>query len=186
MGIFTAYRDRRREISAVESIDTLEHMKDFFGDGETWRQGVYRANDGGRCLVGAANHVRVSRIDDAKHWLRVAIKEKTGQSCSIEQFNDTRGSFGEIRQVLNRAAELARANATKAVALVGEVMPPVRLALPAPAPITALPVVQGNRLPVAANPWDAPVQAEPAPARRQEHRAPEYHSPRPSLWDWKD
>ena len=105
---------------------------EFFGEGENWRQHVYQGDDGGRCLVGAANHVQVSSIDDAKHWLRQAIEQKTGKPLSIEQFNDTRSSFAEIPDVLDRARELARTGGRQVPALVGEVLPPVRPALPSP------------------------------------------------------
>jgi hypothetical protein len=175
-GVATAYRKRRREISTVESVDTLDHMKEFFCDGENWRKHVYQGGDGGQCLRGAAEHVRVSQIDDAKHWLMVAIKEKTGMA-SIEQFNDTRNSFAEINEIIDRAKELARAGGSKAVALVGEVLPPVRVALPAPAPATALPVVQANWPPVTADdPWATP-SFHPAPPRRRP-------TARRSFWDW--
>jgi hypothetical protein len=152
MSVATAYRKRRLEISIPEAVATFDNITDYFGDGENWRQHVYQGNDGGRCLVGAAAHVRVSQIDDAKHWLRMAIKEKTGLD-SIEQFNDTRNSFGEIKEILDRAKELARTGGADAAALVGEVLPPVRAALPAPSPVTALPVTQENRRPVAREPW---------------------------------
>jgi hypothetical protein len=177
--VFADYRDRRCEISTDESLGTLNHMMDFFGDGEHWAQGVYQGNDGGRCLVGAAAHVRVSNIDDAKHWLRIAIKEKTGLD-SIEQFNDTRNSFEEIKEIINRAMELARAGAAKAATvLVGEVLPPVRAALPAPAAVTALPVLEANQFPSDTNPWVAPMPA-PAP------RARNTQATRPSLREWRD
>ena len=184
MSVFTAYKNRRYEISTGESVGTLDHMMGYFGDGERWAQGVYTANDGGRCLVSAAQHVRVSQIDDAKHWLRMAIKKKTGIDYSIEAFNDTRSSFEEIKEIIELAKELARAGAN-AGALVGEVLPPVRLALPGPAPVSALPAVQANRLPVPASPWAAPVPAAPA-QRKTGFFSALFGDARPSLQEWRD
>jgi hypothetical protein len=196
MSMSDSYRQRRREISTRESVATLDHMNDFFGDGETWRQHVYQGNDGGRCLVAAANHVRVSPIDDAKHWLRQAIKEKTGLS-SIEQFNDTRSSFAEIKEVLDRARELARTGGAQVPALVGEVLPPVRAALPA-ANVPAVqrpanPPVAGFSdanswdswgVPAVINPWEASGAPAPVAPRTRRVRIP--RAPRASLWDWAE
>jgi hypothetical protein len=42
-------------------------MEDFFQGGQNWTQGVYHRPNGTKCLVGAANHVRESAIDDAKY-----------------------------------------------------------------------------------------------------------------------
>src|SRR3984957_7716441 len=135
MGFFDSYRQRRREISAPESVATLDHMRSFFGDGQNWAQHVYHGKDGRKCLVGAANHVRVSAIDDAKHWLRQAINEQTGLT-SIEQFNDTRSSFAEIENILIRAKQLAATAMARLPAPMPqralpapEILPPVRAAL---------------------------------------------------------
>src|ERR1700728_3192943 len=108
MGMFDSYRQRRANLTTRESMDTLLHMEEFFQGGENWTQGVYRGEDGARCLVGAAEHVRVSTIDDAKHWLRQAITEQTaGAITTIEGYNDSRQSFGEIEAVISRAKQLA-------------------------------------------------------------------------------
>jgi hypothetical protein len=182
MSIFDSYRQRRREISGQESVATLDHMKDFFGDGQNWAQHVYQGTDGGRCLVAAANHVRVSSIDDAKHWLRQAIAEKTGLT-SIEQFNDKAGSFAEIQEILGRARELARAGAARVPALVGEVLPPVRAALPSPVANTSV---------AATNPWAMPVATTPAvagwpaPAVNARLARDLTRAQRRSLFDWSD
>lgn len=177
MSLFDGYRQRRREISTRESVATLDHMKQFFGDGENWRQHIYQGDDGGRCLIAAADHVRVSSIDDAKHWLRRAIKEKTGQSLTIEQFNDTRRSFAEIQEVLDRARELARTGGRQLPALVGEVLP-ARPALPAP--VASVP----------ANPWAAPAPVGPTTALlsalRDGWAAGGTQPRRASLWDWTE
>jgi len=170
MGLINSYRQRRREISGPESVATLDHMMSFFGDGQNWAQHVYQGADGGKCLVGAADHVQVSAIDDAKHWLQQAISEQTGLT-SIEQFNDKAGSFAEIENILTRAKQLA-ATATAR--------------LPAPAPVRALPAPEILPPVRAALPsptgWPAPVviDARPLP------RAVPVRARRPSLFDWSD
>lgn len=169
MGVFDSYRQRRREISGPESVGTLDHMMSFFGDGQNWAQHVYQGADGGKCLVGAADHVRVSAIDDAKHWLRQAISEQTGLT-SIEQFNDKAGSFAEIENILTRAKQLAATATARLPAPVRalpapEILPPVRAALPPPS----------------STGWPAPVvNARPLP------RAVPARARRPSLFDWSD
>jgi hypothetical protein len=164
MSVFTGYRDRRHEISMAESVDTLDHMEDFFGDGQNWAQHVYDGKDGGKCLVAAAEYVRVSSIDDAKHWLRMAIKEKTGLT-SIEQFNDTRSTYDEVAAVIARAKQLALAGQragsvstfsalvpVRASTPVVEILPPERKAAPATVPAT-IPSVRRAPMPA---PYSAP------------------------------
>jgi hypothetical protein len=131
VAIFEAYRQRRANLSTSESVATLTYMEDYLRGGENWAQDVYRQGDA-RCLVGAAEYARVSSIDDAKHWLRQAIAERTGgQVATIEEFNDSQSSFGEIAAVVSRAKQLATANLPALVAPV-EVIPAARLAAPSP------------------------------------------------------
>ncbi|OYV38962.1 MAG: hypothetical protein B7Z80_08625 [Rhodospirillales bacterium 20-64-7] len=135
MGIFEAYRNRRKDLSAPESVATLSYMEEYFGNSENWTQGVYRKGDA-RCLAAAAEYVRVSSIDDAKHWLRQAIAESTGgQVATIEEFNDSR-SFAEVAAVVARARQLATANLPVPVRPRNavEIIPPARLASPQPNP----------------------------------------------------
>jgi hypothetical protein len=111
MSFFKAYRQERARHSAPESVATLYYMEDFFLDGKNWVKGVYRGAGNTRCMVGAAEHVRTSSIDDAKHWLRRAIIEHTGGAvATIEEYNDTQDSFEGVKAVLNRARQLATAN----------------------------------------------------------------------------
>jgi hypothetical protein len=130
MGVITAFRDRRHDLTRKESIDTLSYMEDFFQNGANWTQGVYHAANGSKCLVAAADHVRVTPIDDAKHWLRVAIAERAGP-MSIEQFNDSSPSFEQVAAVIARAKQLA-ATGGRALPqpdpvgfLTGEILPPL-------------------------------------------------------------
>jgi hypothetical protein len=144
MGFFDSYRQHRVSLTGPESVDTLSYMEGYFQGGANWTQGTYHRPDGSKCLVGAADHVRVSAIDDAKYWLRQAIAERTaGAITSIEAFNDTRHTFGEIEQVIARAKQLATAAQRPTPAPVArlsapmpvvEILQPQRQALlPAPA-----------------------------------------------------
>jgi hypothetical protein len=133
MGYFANYSKRRRELTGRESAETLEHMQVYFQDGTNWTQGMYENASGARCLVGAANHVRVSPIDDAKHFLRMAIAEIAPGVARIEDFNDTRRTYAEVAVVIERAKQLAAQSVVRALpAPVVEILPPERQALPAP------------------------------------------------------
>ena len=136
MGFFNNYRRRQLATSGPESVATLAHMEGYFRNGENWTQGMYENANGARCLVGAANHVSVSSIDAAKHWLRQAIAEVAPEVRRIEDFNDTRRTYDEVAAVIARAKQLALAAqapvALPAPAPVVEILPPAQ---PAPAPV---------------------------------------------------
>jgi hypothetical protein len=121
-----SYRDRRTSLTGRESAATLSAMEDFFqDDGANWTQGAWHRPDGTKCLVGAANHVRVNALSDEKYWLRRAIAERHPGTGIIE-FNDSRQSFGEIAEVLARAKQLAAAAQLPAPQPVAEILPPPR------------------------------------------------------------
>jgi hypothetical protein len=154
------YRQRRVELTGPESFETLDNMRGFFADGSNWTQQMYENANGARCLVGAANYVRVSRIDDAKHWIGLAIAEVAPGVARIEDFNDTRSTFAEVSAVIERAKQLAAQSVARALpAPVVEILPPQ---LPAPALSRAVPV----------------------PVTRTVVRYREPRMPRPSLLDW--
>ena len=133
MGYFANYGKRRLELTGRESGETLGVMQAWLQDGANWTQGMYENASGARCLVGAANHVRVSSIDDAKHYLRLAIAEIAPGVARIEDFNDTRRTYAEVAAVIERAKQLAAQSVVRALpAPVVEILPPERQALPAP------------------------------------------------------
>jgi hypothetical protein len=108
MSFLSRYWKTRLALTAADSVETLTGMKGFFQGGRNWTQGVYHRSNGQKCLVGAADHLRASSVDAAKYWLERAIIEKTGGRVTrIEDFNDSRRSYAEIDEVLNRAEELA-------------------------------------------------------------------------------
>ena len=167
MGFFDAYRRTRRDLSMPESMATLDQMQDYFQDGKNWTQGMYENASGARCLVGAANHVRVSSIDDAKHWLRLAIAEVMPGAARIEDFNDGCRTFAEVAAVIARARQLAAQSAARVS------LPPPAPALPAPAPVAEV-------LPPQRQAWSEVAPAfldDPLPRVRVRRS-------RPSLADW--
>lgn len=105
--IVSGYRDGRRELSMPESIETLDLIKEHFDDGRNWTQNMYETPNGAHCIVGAADHVRVSSLDDAKHYLLLAINEVAPGVKRIEEFNDTRRNFSEVAAVIDRARQIA-------------------------------------------------------------------------------
>jgi hypothetical protein len=161
MGFFDAYRRTRRDLSMPESMATLDQMQDYFQDGKNWTQGMYENASGARCLVGAANHARVSSIDDATHWLRLAIAEVMPGAARVEDFNDGCRTFAEVATVIARARQLAAQSAA-------------RVSLPPPAP--ALPAPVAEILPPAPRPAAPPVVFNPRPLPRARVRS--------SLADW--
>ena len=146
MGYFANYSKRRLELTGSESAATLEHMQVYFQDGANWTQGMYENASGARCLVGAANHVRVSSIDDATQFLRLAIAEIAPGAARIEDFNDTRRTYAEVAAVIERARQLAAQSVVRALPAppVVEILPPQRQALP-PAASVALPRARSRR-----------------------------------------
>jgi hypothetical protein len=142
MSLRDSYQQRRARHTGRESVATLDHMEEFFAGGGNWIPNAYSDADGRRCLVGAANHVRVSSLDDAKVYLRLAIAEHEGRPMAIEAFNDSRSSYGEIAPIIERAKELARA---------AQLPPPVfHQALPAPAPLAEILPPESRTLPAPA------------------------------------
>ena len=107
MGFRSSYWKTRLALTGPESVETLRAMQGYFRGGAKWIQGVYHAADGQKCLVGAADHLRASSVDNAKFWLEQAISEKLGRRSSIESFNDSRRSYREIAEVVARARQLA-------------------------------------------------------------------------------
>jgi hypothetical protein len=149
MGYCDSFAKRRLELTGPESVETLEHIQGYLGDGTNWTQGMYQNAEGARCLVGAAYHVRVSSLDNVPHFLRQAIAEVAPGVTRIEDFNDGCHTFAEVAAVIERARQLAAQSAARALprpapalrALPApaqaepEILPPERQALPQPAPV---------------------------------------------------
>jgi hypothetical protein len=111
MGFRSSYWKTRLALTSRDSVETLSAMEGFFRGGAGWTQGVYHRSNGQKCLVGAADHLRASSVDTAKYWLEKAIAEKThGTVTHIESFNDSRRSYSEIAEVIDRARQLALAH----------------------------------------------------------------------------
>jgi hypothetical protein len=142
MAFFENYRREMAQLAVPESVASIDYIEDFFQNGANWTRDTYKAANGARCLVAAANVVKVSKIDSAKYWLLQAVQEREPQLRTIEQFNDSRRSYDEVAAVLARARELARQSllpapgpvAAQAARLgAGEILPPVRAVSPVPA-----------------------------------------------------
>jgi hypothetical protein len=177
MTFFDAYRKERAKLSTRESIKTLSTMEEYFLDGENWAQGVYQGAGNTRCIVAAAEHLRTSSIDDAKHWLQQAVVEQTGGAvATIEEFNDRQESFEGVKAVLTRAKQLAL-TAGQSPAPV-RVVEPVRLA---PLWDPPKPVIPQS------NPWAASaiIDVEPESLPRDEPPKHEQEDRR-SLWQKMD
>ena len=113
MGFFKNYRQRRLSLTGPESLATLAAIERFFQGGRNWTQGAYHRLNGDKCIVGAAQSMRVGAIDDARYWIRQAIVElhpgyRWLPVMQIEAFNDSH-SFAEVAEVIDRAKQLARA-----------------------------------------------------------------------------
>jgi hypothetical protein len=126
--MFSRYRKRLMSLTAPESLAGLDAMESFFRGGANWTQGAYNRSNGTKCLVGAANHVKESALDHAKVFVLQAVRERG--YLTIEGFNDSRKSFAEIQDVLDRARFLAIEAHQAAIGSSS----PVRGRLPAPAP----------------------------------------------------
>ncbi|MGD0109656.1 MAG: hypothetical protein ABSC06_37370 [Rhodopila sp.] len=155
------FRQRRAELTGPESIATLEHLDEHFLNEANWTQHMYENTNGARCLVAAANHCRISTLDDTKHWLRQAIAEVMPDVERIEDFND-RSTFAEVKAVIERAKQLAAQSVARA--------------LPAPAPVAEILPPQRS--------VPALSRAVPVPVTRAVVRYREPRMPRPSLLDW--
>lgn len=128
MSILKSYRERCISLTGPESIKTLTAMERFFRDGKNWTQGAYHRPDGTKCLVGAAQSVHVSPINNARYWLQQAVAERG--FTSIESFNDSRASYSEIAEILARAKQLAAAHTRQGPAPAAQnLSPPPRPAL---------------------------------------------------------
>jgi hypothetical protein len=112
MGFFKSYRNRMLTHASADSIAALNSIENYFDGGARWIKGAYHTKDG-KCVVGAANHVQQTerlKLANPKHWIRQAIAERQGSVSpvfGIEGFNDTRASYSEIAEVMERAKQLA-------------------------------------------------------------------------------
>lgn len=181
MSFFESWKKTRLSLTGAESIATLDAMEEFFQGGTNWTQGAYNRPDGTKCLVGAANHVRISRLDEAKHFLRAAIAERVPGLTEIEGFNDTRQSYGEISDVIARAKQLATARQLPAPVSAAR---PWTLQLPAGARAAQLPPPADTPLALPFRPAVAVEQT--SPQRRAVAAKPARVRARRSLADWLD
>jgi hypothetical protein len=104
-------------VSAQSVVLTIEAMEQYFRGGRRWGTGMlHNPLNGNKCLLGAVQSVRLStgngssrvpseEIAAATECIAQAVRERGGSS--IPAFNDSRPSYHDIQQVLNRAKQLA-------------------------------------------------------------------------------
>jgi hypothetical protein len=168
MSFFANMRAEIAQLTVPESVVTIDMITDFFQDGDMWVRDTYQAPNGARCLAAAASAVKVSHLDSAKFWLMKAINELEPQMTRIEDFNDSRRSYDEVKGVLVRAREMALE---------------ARM-LPAPQPVRALPApIYGEILPPVREGSNVPAVREvaPVPAVREVSPADRVGRYRPGL-----
>ena len=84
---------------AVSAKTIARKLLALFGsDGEHWMKGNYDDGEGNYCLIGGLQAMKMT--SRGRPVLTKAIKEITGQKWSVEEFNDSRTSWREIKQVL--------------------------------------------------------------------------------------
>ena len=55
MAFFENYRREMAQLAVPESVASIDYIEDFFQNGANWTRDTYKAANGARCLVGAAN-----------------------------------------------------------------------------------------------------------------------------------
>lgn len=98
---------------ALKSVRMLDLLIAYFGDGNNWTRGTFHNGDGGRCLVGAMQHVRaVHRLsgDPTRHYLLAAMP-RNWRFAGLMGYNDHCREFIELLIVLARAREIALCDA---------------------------------------------------------------------------
>jgi hypothetical protein len=104
-------------VNGQSVVLTIMAMEQYFRGGRRWGTGMlHNPLNGNKCLMGAVQSVRLStgngssrvpseEIAAATECVQQAVRERGGSS--IPAFNDSRPSYHDIQQVLNRAKQLA-------------------------------------------------------------------------------
>jgi hypothetical protein len=132
MGFFSDYRQRRLALMGPESVATIEAIERFFDGGRNWTRFAYHWW-GKKCVVGALQSMQGGQPEDARYWIRQAIRQLyPGSSLpimQIESFNDSH-SYDEVAAVIARAKQLALAATWEVrqarAAPAAEILPPRR------------------------------------------------------------
>jgi hypothetical protein len=102
------------EAETGDAVRLLNLLLAFFADEARWTRGRYHDGDGGRCLVGAVDHLRRKhRIasDGAVSFLAEAMPRR---GTALVYFNDHHcGSVAELRRVIVKARALALGEAQR-------------------------------------------------------------------------
>src|SRR5580698_2985899 len=97
-------RSTIREPSTRDVVIALDRLAQKLDGGNKWTRGRYYRN-GRYCLLGALQAIRCSRVarQMTVAYLSDAIEDFCGTPLTIVQFNDSRHSFTEVREVIGRA-----------------------------------------------------------------------------------
>jgi hypothetical protein len=97
--------------AAAKAVKMLDLLIEFFGEvGHRWNSGIPSDKYGGRCLTNALEHLRaVNDIkgDRAGNYLYHALPAPW---TDLEDFNDDCRSYDPIRDLIERARQLALAD----------------------------------------------------------------------------
>jgi hypothetical protein len=92
----------------AQAVQMLDQLAEFFENGRRWTRYKYHDDDGNRCLIGALRHLRAvmkMQGDGTGYYLREAQPQYRYKT--IVDFNDTRDSYAQISELIERARRLA-------------------------------------------------------------------------------
>ena len=95
--------------SARETIAALDHLAALFDGGRRWLRNKECDEKGRFCLRGGIAHIAAG--DRVGYYLKAAIRELVGRPMSIPAYNDHAPNFADIAYAIDRARELASADA---------------------------------------------------------------------------
>jgi hypothetical protein len=98
---------RRDPAKAMQMLDLLAG---FFDNGRRWTKYEFHDGAGNRCLLGAMRYLRVKMNisgDGTAYYLSAA--QPQWRMKGIADFNDSRESYGQIRELIDRARAMATA-----------------------------------------------------------------------------
>jgi hypothetical protein len=98
----------------AKAIAVLDAMLKFFDGGRRWTKYEFHDGGGNRCLLGALRYLRVEMNisgDGTGYYLSAA--QPQWRIKRIADFNDSRESYGQIRDLIGRARAMAQAELTR-------------------------------------------------------------------------
>ena len=103
--------------SAARAVDMLDLLIEFFDDGERWIKGKLDDGMGNHCLVGAMRDIRdgynLHGAPTRVYLLKAMQRSPKIGWTGLISFNDRCRDFGELREVILQARNLAVADIEK-------------------------------------------------------------------------